>query len=431
MTSRELRCMIGVRGSARTAFRAGELPVVQGGTRMERRDLVRLVGVAGLSAVLPWPIHRARAAESTPRFAYAGAYTRDAPGGSSGGAAAQGISVLTVDEKTGALTLRDTVQSDNPSFLALHPNGRYLYAINEVKDYQGENAGSVEAYAVKDSDGSLELLNRQALSGPIPAHLAVDPDGQFLVVALYMGGAFDVLPIENDGSLGKVATVLQQSGSGPNAKRQEKPHPHAVTYDPAGRFIAVADLGIDKVEILRLQDGELTRIDAVSLPPGSGPRHVAFHPSARYLYVINELQATIVGWQYDAGNGTIGPEIAHVLTVPADFPEHRSTAEIAVHPSGKFLYGSNRKFVDRPLADSIVAFAIDDVTGGLSLIGHTTEGIAFPRAFKLDPSGRWLYALNQKGDTIEQFAIDSDDGSLEPTGHVTQLPTPVSLVFKS
>jgi 6-phosphogluconolactonase (cycloisomerase 2 family) len=397
---------------------------------MQRREFLGSAAMAAAAMALPWGVRSARAA-GMPRFAYIGSYTHDAPGGWSGKEPAVGISVATVDGKSGALTVQDQVESDNPSFLALHHNGKYLYAINEIDDYEGKKAGSVEAYAVDESSGAVTLINRQALSGPIPAHLAVDPSGKYLVVALYFGAAYDVLPIGEDGSLGEVAQALKQTGSGPNEERQEQPHPHAVLFDPQGKYLATADLGIDKVEIMRLSDGKLERVDEVSLPPGSGPRHVAFHPEGTWLYVINELNATIVGCQYDQANGTIGPEVAHLLTVPPGFPPERSTAEIMVHPSGRFLYGSNRKFADHPQADAIVAFGIDELTGALGLIGYTTEGIQFPRAFQLDPTGAWLYALSQKGDTIRQYAIDQEKGSLEFTGNETASPTPVSLVFKS
>lgn len=396
---------------------------------MQRRELLAVASAAAVTAPLAAP--RPAAAAGAPRFAYVGTYTRGAPGGSSGRAPATGIALADVDPTSGALRVKATVPSDNPSFLALHPNGRWLYAINEVKDFEGKTAGSVEAYAIDDASGALKLLNRRALSGPIPAHLAVDPGGTHLVVALYTGAAFDVLPIAADGSLGAVASTLKQTGSGPNKVRQEAPHPHAVTFDPQGRYIAAADLGTDKVLILALQGNALERVSEVALPPGAGPRHVAFHPSGKWLYVINELSSTITGWSYDPDKGTIGAEVAVASTVPAGFPDHKSTAEILVHPSGRFLYGSNRKFADHPQADAIVGFKIDEATGALSLIEHTTKDIAFPRAFQIDPTGAWLYACNQKGDTIVQHRIDAATGKLTPTGNVTETPTPVCLVFKT
>jgi 6-phosphogluconolactonase len=361
-------------------------------------------------------------------YAYIGTYTRDAPGGDSGKAHSEGIYVAEVDPDTGQLDLLQTVPSDNPSFLALSPDQRFLFAINEVADYEGKEVGSVEAYRIDQASGEVALINRQALPGPIPAHLAVDPSGKYLVVALYMGGSYVVLPIGGDGSLGAPIDEVKQQGSGPNEQRQEAPHPHATVFDPAGRYIATADLGIDKVEIFELRDGKLAKVSEVAVEPGAGPRHVAFTPDGTMLYVINELNATIAALPYDAGSGKLGEPIATVSTVPDDFPEAKSTAEILVHPSGKFLYGSNRRFSDHPDADSIAVFRLDE-QGVPERVQMVTENIAFPRAIQLDPTGTWLYALNQKGDSIVQFAIDQQTGELTPTGNVAEVPTPVSLVF--
>lgn len=369
---------------------------------------------------------------TTARFAYTGVYTRGAPGGWSDAAEAEhpvGIGVFSVDAATGELTPIQTVPSDNPSFVALHPSQQYLYAINEIADYEGAEAGSVEAYAIDDTSGELTLLNRQAV-GSIPAHLAVDPSGRYLVIANYVGASFNLLAIAEDGSLGEVLDTVQQSGSGPH-ERQEAPHPHAVVFDPGGNYILSADLGIDKLQVFEIADDKLVQVSEASVAPGSGPRHVAFHPSGSYLYTICELTGAVVAFAYDSATGQIGAELQTIGTVPDDFPEHRSTAEIMVHPSGRFLYGSNRKFEEHPLADSIVAYTIDEDTGELTLIGHTSDDIAFPRAFNFDPSGTWLYACNQKGDTIVQLAIDQESGELTPTGLVTATPVPVSLVFKT
>jgi 6-phosphogluconolactonase (cycloisomerase 2 family) len=273
------------------------------------------------------------------------------------------------------------------------------------------------------------LLNRVSSAGSIPAHLMVDPTGSHLVVGNYVGGTFALLPINADGSLGEATSVVQQTGSGPH-DRQEAPHPHAVMFDPSGTYIATADLGTDQVQVFRIEDDQLVQVSETKVAPGSGPRHVAFHPNGTVLYVINELTATVTAFEFDAASGALGAEIQTIGTVPADFPEHKSTAEIMVHPSGKFLYGSNRKFEDHPLADAIVAFRIDEASGKLTLIGHTTEGILFPRGFNFDPTGTWLYALTQKGDTIVQLAIDQETGELSPTGVVVAAPVPVSIVFK-
>jgi 6-phosphogluconolactonase len=239
-----------------------------------------------------------------------------------------------------------------------------------------------------------------------------------------------VAPIMADGKLSPLSDVYQNKGTGPHAQRQEAPHPHCVEFDRAGGYIATADLGIDKVQIFGLDTsaGKLTLVDEASVAPGAGPRHVAFHPGGRYLYVINELNATMTVFGYDGGQ--VGDEIQTIGTVPAGFPPKKSTAELMVHPSGKFLYGSNRKFENHPLADSIVGYSIDPSTGRLTLIEHTTRNIAFPRHFNIEPTGRWLYACNQKGDTIVQFTIDQRTGQLSETGRVTKVPVPVAMAFK-
>ncbi|MEM7024193.1 MAG: lactonase family protein [Pseudomonadota bacterium] len=361
-------------------------------------------------------------------YAYIGTYTRDVPGGDSGNARSEGIYVAKVAPGSGELEIIQTVASDNPSFLALSPDEHFLYAVNEVADFEGREAGSVEAYAIDQDNGEIALINRQALPGPMPAHLAVDPTGRHLVVGLYNGGSYVVLPIADDGRIGATSHEATQKGSGPNKARQAAPHPHVVTFDPAGRYLATADLGIDKVEIFELQDGDLIKISAAAMEPGAGPRHVTFHPDGTMLYVINELNATVAALPYDAETGKLGEPVATVSTVPEDFPDHKSTAEIMVHPSGKFLYGSNRRFEDHPFADSIAVFRLD-ADGLPERVQLVTENIAFPRAFQLDPTAAWLYALNQKGDNIVQLSIDQETGELTPTGHIIEVPTPVSLVF--
>ena len=419
--------------------------------QITRRDLVQRGGVAGLAlgaAVVAGPKLQASAQEATPvaaspvaspvasggaRFAYVGTYTTEAPGGS-GSLPSVGISVFAVDA-AGALTEIQTVPSANPSFLALSVDQTVLYAINEIADFEGADTGSVEAYAIDAGTGELTLINRVGSGGSIPAHLAVDPTGGFLVVANYVGSNYVVLPIRDDGGLDAVSGTVQQEGSGPNEQRQEAPHPHAVVFDPGGGFVAGADLGIDEIATFSLDGatGELVPASNVAAAAGAGPRHLAFHPDGVVLYAINELDATITAYAYDAATGAVGAEIQTVSTVPDGFAGTKSTAEIFVHPNGRFLYGSNRGMEDAPSAEanSIVGFSVDEASGELTLIGWATDGIDFPRNFAIDPTGTWLYACNQQGDDIVQFAIDQETGELTATGQVTTSPTPVCLVFKS
>ena len=413
--------------------------------RWSRRDLFRLsgtlAGAATLSAAAPLAGvggYRTVAAQGTDetaaaqeaRFVYVGSYTRGAPGGWSAVADAnhpEGIMVFAVGAGLGDLQLIQTVPSDNPSFVAIHPSGNFLYALNEIADYEGAEKGSLEAYAIDDETGQLTLINRVAV-GSIPAQLVVNPGGDYLAVATYVGGTYEIFPIGEDGSLGEASSVAQQEGTGPH-DRQDASHVHAVAFDPSGTYLAGADLGTDMIKIFTYADGNLEEVSAVTVEAGSGPRHIAFHPDGDVLYSINELTAVIRSFAFDPATGTLGDELQTIGTVPQSFPAHKSTAEILVHPSGKFLYGSNRKFEDHPLADSIVAYSIDD-NGHLALIGYTTHNIAFPRGFSIDPTGRWLYAMGQKSDTIVQFYIDPNSGVLTPTGITATAMVPVSMAFK-
>jgi 6-phosphogluconolactonase (cycloisomerase 2 family) len=383
-----------------------------------------LAGGALGVATLVFPVAVCRAADTSgPMFVYVGSYTKNPPGGGSNNPV--GLSVFRFDPATGGLSPVQQVQSANPSFVALDPSRRFLHVINEIDDYEGQKSGSAEAYAIDPGTGMIKLLNRQSLNSPVPAHLAVDPTGHHLVVANYIGGDFVVLPIEVDGRLGPVSGVVKDTGSGPNEKRQEAPHPHSVVFDPAGHFIAAADLGIDKVQVFRLSDGGLARVSEAPLAPGAGPRHIAFDVSGKRFYVVNELNATVTAFPYDAATGQIGKELQTTSTEPAGYSGPHSTAEIAVHSSGKFLYASNRGH------NSIVGYRIDPSTGLLSVIGFVTQGVNFPRNFAIDPSGRWLYVANQKGDTIVQFEINPATGELNPTGQVTPSITPVAIVFRT
>jgi 6-phosphogluconolactonase len=386
--------------------------------RLGRRDV--LAGALGVAAFGFGTAMRAQ--EAKPTFAYVGSYTRNPPGGGSNNPV--GLSVFRLDPTNGALILVQEVPSANPSFVALDPTRRFLYVVNEIADFEGQKAGSAEAYAINPATGEITLINRQSVKGTIPAHLAVDPTGRHLIVANYVGGNFVVLPIESDGRLAPVVDEVIDTGHGPNAQRQASPHPHGITFDRAARFLATTDLGTDEVQIFQLANGKLAPVSKASTAPGAGPRHSVFHPNARALFVINELDATVTVFAYDPDKGQIGRELQTVSTEPPGYSGPKSTAEIAVHPSGKFLYASNRGH------NSIVGYRIDPATGRLDVIGYATEGVVFPRSFAIDPSGRWLYVANQKADTIVQFAIDPSTGELKPTGQATRSITPVAVVFR-
>jgi 6-phosphogluconolactonase len=249
-----------------------------------------------------------------------------------------------------------------------------------------------------------------------------------VVVANYNGANFTVLPINADGSLEPVVSTFVQEGSGPNTARQDMSHPHAVVFDPAGNFIAAADLGTDEVLIfqLNLETGELTEVSSASTAPGAGPRHVAFNADGTILYVVNELDATISVFVYDGATGAIGEELQTISTVVEPFEGTKSTAEILIHPSGLFLYNSNRGQPDSttPEGDAIVGFSIDQETGLLTLIGHTIEEIAVPWSFAFDAAGLWLYSANYDDSSITQFSIDQNTGVLTFTGERTEVAIP-------
>jgi 6-phosphogluconolactonase len=378
------------------------------------------------------------AAAATPvaasQFAYVGADSRTAAT-EGADAATTGISVFAVNPEDGALSLVQTLASDNAFFFAFDPTGNFLYAVNVIGDYDGGDTGSVEAYAVDRATGMLTFINRQSSGGAVAAHLSVDPSGRYLVVANYNGKNFVLLPINEDGSLEPVSSEVVIEGSGPNEARQDMSHPHAVTFDPAGKFIAGADLGVDKVFIFQInaESGTLEQVSEASTAAGAGPRHVAFNAEGTLLYVVNELDATIAVFAYDSATGTIGELIQTISTVPDPFEGTKSTAEIFIHPSGKFLYNSNRGQPDTttPEGDAIVVFSVDPETGELTLLQHMTEQIGVPWSFAFDASGAWLYAANYDGNSVTQYAIDQNSGALTFTGNAVETPRPFVIVMSA
>jgi len=336
--------------------------------------------------------------------------------------ASEGIYLFELDRVSGALEPKGlAAKTANPSFLALGPGNRRLYAVGEL-----DANGGVSAFAVDAATGKLELLNRQPSGGRGPCHLCVDPSGRHVLVANYSSGSAAVLPIASDGSLAEPRSVVQHEGSGPDPKRQQGPHAHSVHLDAAGRFAFVADLGLDRIFIYRFDasKGTLGPHDPPSahVAPAAGPRHLAFHPSGRYVYVNNEMGCTVTAFKYDAERGTLS-ELQVIGTLPEDWREPNTTAEILVHPSGKFLYCSNRGH------DSIAIFTIDPTTGRLTAAGHQSTSGATPRNFGIDPAGQWLIAANQKSDTLQVFRIASESGRLEPAGSPVPVPTPVCVKF--
>lgn len=331
----------------------------------------------------------------------------------------KGIYRLAFDDVSGATTLEGVAaETKNPSFLALHPTKPVLYACAE------EEAGAgVAAYAVDDATGGLALLNHQPAGGSA-CHVSVSPDGRYVGVANYGAGSCAVYPVGEHGSLGPALATFQHEGNSVNPKRQTGPHAHSANFDPAGRFLIVPDLGMDKLLVYRFAATSVVPNDPpfASVEPGSGPRHFAFHPTKPWAYVVNEMGNTVTVFQWDAEKGMLAA-IQTVGTLPEEFREESTAAHIEVHPSGKFLYVSNRGH------DSIAAFAMDQVTGTLTARGQTKTGGKTPRNFTQEPSGKYLLAANQNSNDLFVFAIDQETGALTPTGTSIAVPMPVCVVF--
>ena len=339
-------------------------------------------------------------------YAFIGTYTQ---------IGSDGIYVCRVDPITGAFTQIASAKTANPTFLALHPNRRFLYAANELD----ADTAAVTAYALHTktpNTATLTELNQQPTHASAPCHVMVDATGHWLIAANYGNGDLCVYPILNDGTLGKLTDRVQQTGG--------SPHGHSVTMDATNQFAFACDLGLDRVFVYRLdlEHGALLPHGETKLAAGAGPRHFAFHPGGKYAYVINELNSTVTAFAYDAAHGALR-ELQTLSTLPIGFTETNYCADVHVHPSGKFLYGSNRGH------NSLAIFAIDDGTGLLSPIGHEPTGGDWPRNFALPPNSNWLYAANQNSDSIVQFEVNAMSGALKPTGHIFNVPKPVCIQF--
>jgi 6-phosphogluconolactonase len=351
---------------------------------------------------------------------YIGTYTKAEP------RETNGIYIYHLEHATGALHPAGAVSGlVNPSFLALDPHQRYLYAVEEVVEHAGQPGGLISALAIDRRTGALEPINQQRTHGADPCYVSVDHTGRWVFVANYTGGSVCVLPIEQDGALGEATTVIQHSGSSVNPGRQEGPHAHSIQPDPANRFVLAADLGLDQILVYNLDQAHgtlaLNRAPA-PLHPGAGPRHLAFHPNGAVLYCMNELDSTITVFAYDAAQGTLS-ELQTIGTLPEHFTTSNSGADIHVDPAGRYLYSSNRGH------DSIAVFAIDGASGLLRSAGHAPTGGRTPRNFAIDPSGTFLLAANQASDTIVTFRIDRTTGGLKRTDHEITVPRPVCVRF--
>ncbi len=350
-------------------------------------------------------------------FVYFGTYTRKT---------SKGIYVSRLNTADGSLSEPQlAAEVGNPSFVAIHPSGKTLYAVSEQI---GQAGGAVTAFSIDHGSGNLSKLNMVSSKGDGPCHLNVDKTGKALVVVNYGSGATAAMAVKADGSLAESTSFIQHQGSSVNPQRQQGPHAHSVNISADNRFAVVADLGLDKVLVYKL-DAAAAKIAPNDPPftavkPGSGPRHFTFHPKGKYAYVINEIACTVTAFQYDAARGAL-TEIETVSTLPAGMAVAKgySTAEVRAHPSGKFLYGSNRGH------NTIAVFQIDGKSGKLKLVDNTDTQGKIPRNFNLDPTGKWLFAANQDSDSVVMFAIDPSTGKLSPTGKTLNVGTPVCIRF--
>ncbi|MGA1988975.1 MAG: lactonase family protein [Candidatus Sulfotelmatobacter sp.] len=351
---------------------------------------------------------------------YVGTYTED-------GSKSKGIYAYQYDGKTYQITpLGLAAETTNPSFVAFHPNGRFLYAVNEVGNYKGPNSGGVSAFSIDRATGKLTFLNEVPSRGADPCYITVDRTGKYVMVANYTGGSLAVFPVLADGKLGEASAFVQHTGHGTNPTRQEGPHAHSIDLSPDNRFAMVDDLGLDELLVYKFDSakGSLALNDPpfTKLAAGSGPRHFVLRPDGKFAYVVSEMGHSVTAFSNDAAGGRL-QVLQTVTTLPKDFTGRNDDAEIAVHPSGKFLYASNRG------DDSIAIYTIDQSKGTLALVGIVHTGGKEPRSFEIDPTGVLLFAENQKSDNIVIFRIDQKTGQLTPTGQVLEVGSPVCLKF--
>ena len=384
---------------------------------LDRRHFLQLA-VAG-AAVLSG-ISNVRSQDSKDMLLYVGTYTAEP-------SKSEGIYLYRFDGRSGRITPHKVIKGvEEPSFLAIDRSRRFLYAVNETLDYQGQKSGAVSAFAIDQSSGSLSFLNKQPSMGGAPCHVSISNDGRFALIANYIGGNVTVLPIEKSGSLGRSIDVRQHDGKGPK-EQQEAPHAHSVLLDGKNHFAFVNDLGTDKVVIYEF-DRNTGKLSPNAAQPfykaraGAGPRHFKIHPNGRFAFIVNELDMTVSSLSFDAKLGKLS-EVQTLSTLPPSYAGKNSCADLHISPDGNFLYASNRGH------DSIVSYRIEPKIGSLQLIEHVATGGKAPRNFAMDPTGSYLLAANQRSDSIVVFGIDRRTGKLSATGHTMSVPSPVCLLM--
>jgi 6-phosphogluconolactonase len=371
--------------------------------------------LASLGLVLAFvPVVAADPSAADTMSVYVGSYAK---------ATEPGIHQFTLDLSSGALTpAGGTAGVANPSFVSISPDKKFLFAIGETG---GKKGGAVVSFSIDEKTGALKQLSESTSVGSGPCYITADRTGKMVLVANYGGGSIASLPVSADGKLGEAATFVQHTGSSVNKGRQSEPHAHSINVSPDNRFAFAADLGLDKILIYKLdpEKGTMSANDPafVEIPPGSGPRHFAFHPSGKYAYVCGEMTSTVHAMTYDAAKGEL--KVIQTLSTLPEPVKGNSTAECQVHPSGKFVYVSNRGH------NSIAVFDVDEATGKLTAAGHAPTGGKTPRNFCVDPTGKFLIAANQDSDNVVVFRIDEKTGMPHPAGHEVKVPKPVCVKF--
>ena len=361
--------------------------------------------------------HPAKASKGN-YFVYVGTYTAQQ---------SKGIYVYRLDINTGRIvSLGLAAETNDPSFLAVHPNQTFLYAVNETGKFQNQSSGAVSAFAIDHHSGKLTLLNQVASHGADPCYVSVDKTGKYVLVANYSGGSVAVFPVLKGGRLGEATSVLQYKGAGPNPERQQSTHAHWIDFSPDNRFVIVADLGLDQLNVYKFNSTKGSLVPnqpaVVRLKPESGVRHFAFNPNGRFAYAVNEMGSSVTSFSYDPGRGRLH-ELQTISMLPKDFSGKNDAAEIQVHPNGKFLYASNRGH------DSIAVFSIDPKKGTLTPVEYVpTQGKA-PRYFTIDPTGSRLFVANQNSGNIVMFKINQANGRLTASGQVLEVGSPVCVKF--
>lgn len=335
------------------------------------------------------------------------------------------ISVWVVDLETGEVSPKGVGQPIiNPSYMCVNSDGNFLYSVSERNNFQERNDGSLSSFRIDKRDGSLALLNTVSSRGAGPAHVSLDRTGRFLLSANYSAGSVAVHPILENGSLGSATASVQHSGSSVDERRQGAPHPHSIVTGPKNKHAYVPDLGLDRVKVYRFdeKDGSLSSIPEkdVVTPPGSGPRHITFHPEGKFAYVTLELTSQLAAYAYDDGSLR---EIGIYDMLPPAFDDSSTSAEVRVSSGGRFVYASNRGH------DSIAVFRIDTDSGALTSVQHASTLGKTPRNFALDPSGRILVLQNQSTENLVTFHVDKESGMLSPTGRQVSIGKPGMICF--